>query len=166
MMGVRAEAQVGWKGGILVSCWVDFGKVSWSEERGILRRVELGSVMENGSFGVISGVERMRNGGMKCWRFWVDLGDEMGEVCWVLEALFGWNQRGGRGLDFAEEGRENWVLSGALDVLSLSRRQKAAKEEWSGGFNGGSMLRDALRDFEFPLAQATAAEVKGGGRRG
>ena len=69
------------------------------------------------------------------------IGGELEVVYWELEAGFRWNGRGRRVADFAEEERENWVLSDALDALSLSGRQKAVKEEWSGGFIRGWMLR-------------------------
>ena len=44
VVGVRAEAQVVWEGGVLVSWMLEFGQVWGSGEMGILRKEVLGSV--------------------------------------------------------------------------------------------------------------------------
>ena len=44
MVGVRAEAQVVWEGGVLVSWMLEFGQFWGSGEMGILRKEVLGSV--------------------------------------------------------------------------------------------------------------------------
>ena len=62
--------------------------------------------------------------------FWVDLGEEMGEVCWVLDAGFRWKGRRRKVAIFLQgRGGELGGSRGAL-MLSLSGRQKAVKEEW------------------------------------
>ena len=57
--------------------------------------------------------------------FWVDLGEELGEVCWVLEALdqVEWKRRK-RSVQRRKKER-NWVALRALGVLSLDNERKS-----------------------------------------
>ena len=47
-MGCWVYAWGSWKAGVSVSWWEDLGRVSGSEELGVLGEVESGSVRENG----------------------------------------------------------------------------------------------------------------------
>ena len=87
-------------------------------------------MVKNGSVGVISGVALVVEWGVVMLEFWVDLGDEMGEVCWVLEALDQMERKRRKRPGFYKgRGGEVGGSRGAL-MLSLSGRQKAE----GGGF--------------------------------
>ena len=48
VVGGRIEGREVWNGGVLVSCWEEFGLSSWSVVWRILGKVEMGFVEENG----------------------------------------------------------------------------------------------------------------------
>ena len=84
--------------------------------------------------------------------FWVDLGEEMEVICWVLDALVlvEWKRR--KRAVFAEEEGGELVASATLKALSLGRRKKAVKEEIARGFIRSWGWRRARWDFEIPPA--------------
>ena len=51
MVGMRAEAQVGWEGGVLVSRMLEFGLISVGIVVGNLGKMELGCCFGNGGVG-------------------------------------------------------------------------------------------------------------------
>ena len=84
MVGGWIEGREVWKGGVLVSCWEEFGRVLWSVVQRILGGKELGSLEVNGVFwgesGWMLGVEEWR------WMlgFQVRFGEGLGEI-WEAE---------------------------------------------------------------------------------
>ena len=55
--------------------------------------------------------------------FWVDLGEEMEVICWVLDALVLVEWKRKRRAEFAEEERDDWVALGCSGC-SLSQDDK------------------------------------------
>ena len=91
----------------------------------------------DGGCEVISGVERLWNGGAVMLGFWVRLGKELGVICWELEAGFRWRGRRRKVADFLQ-GRGGELGSlGALDC-SLSQNDKRLEEggEWPRFYQG------------------------------
>ena len=80
MVGVRAETQVGWRAGVLGSSVVEFGRIRWAVELGILEKGELGCCWNSRWFGGDYWVELGEEWRAEVVEFWVRLGGE----CWVV----------------------------------------------------------------------------------
>ena len=84
MVGVRAETQLGWRAGVLGSSVVEFGRIRWAVELGILEKGELGCCWNSRWFGGDYWMELGEEWRAEVVEFWVRLGGEFGEILKVF----------------------------------------------------------------------------------
>ena len=136
MVRMKANAQVGWKVGVLVICWEEFGEIWWSVVLGISEEVVLGCCCGFQVVGGDSGLIWSWNGGEGIAGSWWRLGDEFRRELEELEGLVSVGRGGGNATDFGR-GMRRGMLGFLLAGCSLSRLAKGIEGCWDSGLAWG-----------------------------